>query len=297
MLGRWWRCAPLLIIAFGAASTTSAQAFSLPNLRAELAQLARKIEQMSKQEGELIVENEKLAEDISESKRRLQRGESLLLERQLQGDLRISRERSNQLQALDDSIHVLAEQSLAKQRELVHTLEMEIERLTHEAKISEEVGTRDQVLSRVLQLQKEMETHRAQVEEESDALLLSLKVEISATEGPDEIEQKLTVLKDQQDLVRAKIEQLDRQIEDTEKTIALQRNMLALLRDIGRGEEDEFDLDRNLNMAGLEDAIADADAAVNGKRIEKESWLIRERSLIVKAQEFSREIERILEGK
>ena len=33
--------------------------------------------------------------------------------------------------------------------------------------------------------------------------------------------------------------------------------MLELLRDIRRGEEDEFDLDRNLDIAGLEGEIAE----------------------------------------
>ena len=290
---RCWSRLPFLII--GAVSTTFALE-PLPILRAELDQLAKQIEQVRAEEADLLSENERLAGEISAKKRRLQEGDSRLLELQLQDDLKVSRERSHQIQALDDRIRELTERSIEKKRNLLDALKLEIGRLSEEATAAEDAGIRDRALAEILRLQRDVETHRKQIQSEADELLLALDVVLTKREGPDEIQQKLTVLRDQRDIVRAKIEQLGKQIIETKKTLALRQNMLALLRDIRRGEEDEFDLDQNLNIAGLEDAIAGASSALNGMQTRKESWVIRERLLIEKVNEFSLEIERMLEG-
>ena len=84
-----------------------------------------------------------------------------------------------------------------------------------------------------------METYQARISTESGELLLSLDIILTKTDGPDEIQQKLAIVQDQKDIIRAKIEQLNQQILDTQKKLDLRRNMLELLRDIRRGEEDE----------------------------------------------------------
>ena len=132
---------------------------------------------------------------------------------------------------------------------------------------------------------------------ESSELLLSLNVAPAPTDGPDEIEQKLAVVQDQQDIMRARIEELDRQIRETSKALDLRRNMLELLRDIRRGEEDEFDLDRDLDIAELEAEIADAESALESWRAKRESWYARERIHGEKAADLTRELESMLQGK
>ena len=143
----------------------------------------------------------------------------------------------------------------------------------------------------------ERTTFRGQMARESSELLLSLDVAPVQTDGPDEIQQKLAVLQDQQDIIRAKIGELDRQIRETGKALDLRRNMLELLRDIRRGEEDEFDLDRNLDIAELEGEIADAESVLEIWRAKRESWYAREKIHGEKAVHLASELENMLKGK
>ena len=153
------------------------------------------------------------------------------------------------------------------------------------------------ILAEVLKLQEEAETYQEQMARESSELLLSLDVAPAQTDGPDEIQQKLAVLQDQQDIIRSKIEELDRQIRETSKALDLRRNMLELLRDIRRGEEDEFDLGRNLDIAELEGEIADAESALEIWRAKRESWYAKEKIHGEKAVHLAQELENILQGK
>ena len=132
---------------------------------------------------------------------------------------------------------------------------------------------------------------------ESSELLLSLDVALAQTDGPDELQQKLAVLQDQRDIIRAKIGALDRQIRETSRALDLRRNMLELLRDIGRGEEDEFDLDRTLDIAELEEKIADAESTLEIWRTKRASWYAKEKIRGEKAVQLARELENMLKGK
>ncbi|MYK40190.1 MAG: hypothetical protein F4049_08230 [Gemmatimonadetes bacterium] len=266
-------------------------------MRIQIERLAEQVAGISAESNKLLRENKQLTDRIRTAKQDLQQGSSRLLERQLQDDLQASRELSDQIQALDDRIYALTEESVAKQRLLVGMLNDEIERLSGEARAAKDAKAKTRILAEVLKLQEEAETYREQMARESSELLLSLDVAPAQTDGPDEIQQKLAVLQDQQDIIRNKIEELDRQIRETSKALDLRRNMLELLRDIRRGEEDEFDLDRSLDIAELEGEIADAESALEIWRAERESWYAKEKIHGEKAVHLAQELENMLQGK
>ena len=293
-----WRCLLLFCaISIGAVPAAFAQELTLQNLRIQIEQLAEQAAGISAESNKLLHENKQLTDRIRTAKQDLQQGGDRLLERQLQDDLQASRELSDRIQALDDRIYALTEESVAKQRLLVGMLNDEIERLSGEARAAKDAKTKTRILAEVLKLQKEAETYQEQMARESSELLLSLDVAPAQTDGPDEIQQKLAVLQDQQDIIRSKIEELDRQIRETSKALDLRRNMLELLRDIRRGEEDEFDLDRSLDIAELEGEIADAESALEVWRTKRESWYAKEKIHGEKAVHLAQELENMLQGK
>ena len=293
-----WRCLLLFCaISIGAVPAAFAQEPTLQNLRIQIEQLAEQVADISAESNKLLRENKQLTDRIRTAKQDLQQGSDRLLERQLQGDLQASRELSDRIQALDDQIYALTEESIAKQRTLVGLLNDEVERLSGEARVVKDAKTKTRILAEVLKLQEEAETYREQMARESSELLLSLDVAPAQTDGPDEIQQKLAVLQDQQDIIRSKIEELDRQIRETSKALDLRRNMLELLRDIRRGEEDEFDLDRSLDIAELEGQIADAESALEVWRAKRESWYAKEKIHGEKAVHLAQELENMLQGK
>ena len=293
-----WRCLLLFCaISIGAVPAAFAQELTLQNLRIQIEQLAEQVAGISAESNKLLRENKQLTDRIRTAKQDLQQGSDRLLERQLQDDLQASRELSDRIQALDNRIYALTEESVAKQRLLVGMLNDEIERLSGEAHAAKDAKTKTRILAEVLKLQEESETYREQMARESSELLLSLDVAPAQTDGPDEIQQKLAVLQDQQDIIRSKIEELDRQIRETSKALDLRRNMLELLRDIRRGEEDEFDLDRSLDIAELEGEITDAESALEVWRAKRESWYAKEKIHGEKAVHLAQELENMLQGK
>ena len=297
MLFSWRYLLLFCAISIGAVPAAFAQEPTLQNLRIQIEQLAEQVAGISAESNKLLRENKQLTDRIRTAKQDLQQGSDRLLERQLQGDLQASRELSDRIQALDDRIYALTKESVAKQRLLVGLLNDEIERLAGEARVAKDAKTKTRILAEVLKLQEEAETYREQMARESSELLLSLDVAPAQTDGPDEIQQKLAVLQDQQDIIRSKIEELDRQIRETSKALDLRRNMLELLRDIRRGEEDEFDLDRSLDIAELEGQIADAEAALEVWRAKRESWYAKEKIHGEKAVHLAQELENMLQGK
>ena len=297
MLFSWRYLLLFCAISIGAVPAAFAQEPTLQNLRIQIEQLAEQVAGISAESNKLLRENKQLTDRIRTAKQDLQQGSNRLLERQLQGDLQASRELSDRIQALDDRIYALTEESVAKQRTLVGLLNDEIERLAGEARVAKDAKTKTRILAEVLKLQEEAETYREQMARESSELLLSLDVAPAQTDGPDEIQQKLAVLQDQQDIIRSKIEELDRQIRETSKALDLRRNMLELLRDIRRGEEDEFDLDRSLDIAELEGQIADAESALEVWRAKRESWYAKEKIHGEKAVHLAQELENMLQGK
>ena len=284
-------------LSIGAVPAAFAQEPTLQNLRIQIEQLAAQAAGISAESNKLLRENKQLTDRIRTAKQDLQQGSDRLLERQLQDDLQASRELSDQIQALDDRIYAFTEESIAKQRTLVGLLNDEIERLSGEARVAKDAKTKTRILAEVLKLQEEAETYREQMARESSELLLSLDVAPAQTDGPDEIQQKLAVLQDQQDIIRSKIEELDRQIRETSRALDLRRNMLELLRDIRRGEEDEFDLDRSLDIAELEGEIADAESALEIWRAKRESWDAKEKTHSEKAVHLAQALENMLQGK
>ena len=293
-----WRCLLLFFaISIGTVPAAFTKEPTLQNLRIQIERLAEQVEGISAESNKLLRENKQLTDKIRTAKQDLQRGGGRLLERQLQDDLQASRELSDRIQALDNRIYALTEESVAKQRMLVGMLNAEIERLSGEARVAKDAKAKTRILSEVLKFQEEAETYREQMARESSELLLSLDVALAQTDGPDEIQQKLAVLQDQQDIIRIKIGELDRQIRETSKALDLRRNMLELLRDIRRGEEDEFDLDRNLDIAELEGEIADAESALEVWRAKRESWYAKEKIHGEKAVHLARELENMLQGK
>ena len=293
-----WRCLLLFCaISIGAVPAAFAQEPTLQNLRIQIEQLAEQVAGISAERNKLLRENKQLTDRIRTAKQDLQQGSDRLLERQLQDDLQASRELSDRIQALDNRIYALTEESVAKQRLLVGMLNDEIERLSGEARVAKDAKTKTRILAEVLKLQEEAETYREQMASESSELLLSLDVAPAQTDGPDEIQQKLAVLQDQQDIIRSKIKELDRQIRETSKALDLRRNMLELLRDIRRGEEGEFDLDRSLDIAELEGKIADAESALEVWRAKRESWYAKEKIHGEKAVHLAQELENVLQGK
>ena len=263
-------------------------------LKTQIAQLAKQIETVQTQQDKLFLSNKNLTDKINITKGRLQKGGNILLELRLQQDLKASREIADQIQTLDKKIYDLTEQSVALKKQLVHTLSVEIDNLSREATNMVDAKQRFQRLERVLQLRKEKEKYQAQITEESNELLLALEVNIATDDGPDDILQKAAIIEDQLDIIRDKERKLDRQIKDAQKELSLRRNMLELLRDIGRGEEDEFDLDRNLRIAELQKDIADIEASLETMQAKKEMWQAKEKALAQKPNQFYQEASKLI---
>ncbi len=293
-----WPCLLLLFsISTGAVPAAFTKEPTLQNLRIQIERLGERAAAISAESARLLRENKRLTDRIRTAKQDLQQGGDRLLERQLQNDLQASRELSDRIQELDDRIYALTEESVSRQRMLVGMLNAEIERLSGEARVAEDANAKTRILAAMLKFQEEAENYREQMARGSSELLMALDVALAQTDGPDEIQQKLAVLQDQQDIIRSKIGELDRQIRETGKALDLRRNMLELLRDMRRGEEDEFDLDRNLDIAELEGEIADAESALEIWRIKREDWYAKEKVHGEKAVHLAQELENMLQGK
>ena len=297
MLFSWPWLLLLFAISTGAVPAAFTKEPTLQNLRIQIERLAERAAAISAESTRLLRENKRLTDRIRTAKQDLQQSGDRLLERQLQNDLQASRELSDRIQELDDRIYALTEESVSRQRMLVGMLNAEIERLSGEARVAEDANAKTRILAAMLKFQEEAENYREQMARGSSELLMALDVALAQTDGPDEIQQKLAVLQDQQDIIRSKIGELDRQIRETGKALDLRRNMLELLRDMRRGEEDEFDLDRNLDIAELEGEIADAESALEIWRIKREDWHAKEKVHGEKAVHLARELENMLQGK
>ena len=272
-----------------------AQIPTYSSIKEQLAQIAGQIKVVQARQDELLRRNKELADGINAVKQKLQKDSNLLLELRLQNDLRASREMADQVQELDKSIYGLTKQSVDLKKQLVSLLSAEIDRFSQEADATIDTEKRLQRLQRVLQLQKEKETYQTQIAEESNELLLSLEVTIAEDDGPDDILQKAAIIEDQRDIIRDKGRKLDSQILNIQKNISLQRNMLELLRDIGRGEEDELDLDRSLRIAERQEEIRDMESALKVMQAKREMWRVREKSLAKKAEHFYQEAAKLLQ--
>ena len=271
---------------------TQAPTYSV--LKTQIAQLAKQIGAVQTQQDQLFRKNKELTDKINTTKQRLQKGGNLLLELRLQNDLKAYREIADQTQALDKKIYDLTERAVALKKQLVNVLSVEIDKLSQEATTTIDAKKRFQQLQRMLQLQKEKETYQAQITEESNDLLLALEVTITEEDGPDDILQKAAIIEDQRDIIRDKERKLDRQIRDTQKELSLRRNMLELLRDIERGEEDEFDLNRNLRIAELQEEIANIEASLEMMQAKKEMWQTKENALAKKVEQFNQEASKLM---
>lgn len=261
----------------------------------QIAQIAGQIKAVQTRQDELLSRNKELTDGINATKQKLQKGGNLILELRLQNDLKASREMADQLQQLDKKLYGLTKRSVGLKKQLVNLLSAEIDRLSQEADTIADNKKRLQRLQRVLQLQKEKETYQAQITQESNELLLSLELTIEEDDGPDDILQKAAIIEDQRDIIRAKEQKLGIQIRNAQKNVNLQRNMLELLRDIRRGEEDELDLDRSLRIAERQEEIADMEADLKIMQAKKEMWQARDKSLAKKVEQFYREASKLLQ--
>lgn len=273
----------------------SAQPTAYSSIKEQLAQVAGQIKVLQIQQDGLLRKNKELTDEISNLKRRLQKGNNLLLERRLQNDLKESREISDQIQELDKKIYGLTNRSVNLKNQLVSLLNKDIDTLSREADAAIDSSKRLQHLQRVLQLQKEKEAYQTQIAEESNELLLSLEIIIADNDGPDDIFQKAAIIEDQCDIMRAKIYKLGSQIRDIQKNINLQQNMLELLHDIGRGAEDELDLDHSLRIAERQEEIRDMESTLKLMQARRDIWKVREETLTMKAKQFYQEAAKMLQ--
>ena len=145
MLFSWRYLLLFCAISIGAVPAAFAQEPTLQNLRIQIEQLAAQVAGISAESNKLLRANKQLTDRIRTAKQDLQQGSDRLLERQLQDDLQASRELSDQIQALDDRIYALTEESVAKQRLLVGMLNDEIERLAGEARAAKDAKTKTRI--------------------------------------------------------------------------------------------------------------------------------------------------------
>jgi len=262
-------------------------------LKAQIARLAQQIEAVQTEQDQLLRKNKALTDKINATKRQLQKGGNPLVELQLQNDLKASRTLADEVQALDKENHEHTQQSIALKKQLVGMLNREIEELSREANITRNAKQKARRLEQVLALQKEMEAYQEQITAESNELLLGLDITVAQTDGPEEIQQKTAIVQDQRDIIQAKIQRLGQQIRDTRMKLSLQQNMLELLRDIRRGEDDEFDLDRDLRIAESQEAIGDAETTLELLQTKLENWQVKEKSLAEKIKRFSQEVKKL----
>jgi len=265
------------------------------SLRDQLVRISGQIKTAQEQQDVLLRRNKGITDRINSAKQRLQKGSNLLLELRLQNDLRSSRELADQMQEMDKKTYGLIKRSVDLKKQLVNLLNAEINRLSQEANATRNRKKRLQRLQDVLKLQKEKETYQSQITEESNELLLSLEIIVENDDGPDDILQKVAILKDQRDIIRDKERKLDSQIQNIQKNINMHRSMLGLLQDIGRSEEDKLDMDRNLRIVALHEDISDMEVSLDVMLAKKELWHAREKILTEKAEQFYREASNLLQ--
>ena len=272
----------------------SAQMSNYSILKKQVADVTKKIAAKQSQQDDLLRKNKEYTDRINATKLKLQKDSNLLLERRLQGDLKKSRQLADEMQKLDKEIYSLTKQSVELKKRLVDLLSVEIDRLTQEANSTVNSKKKLEQIQRALELQKEKESYYSQITEESNELLLALEVTIEEDDGPDDILRKVAIVEDQQDIIRGKVRELDTQIQSIQKNIGLQRSMLELMRDIGRGEEDEMDLDRSTRIAERQEQIADMEADLQVMKAKKEMWQARDRVLAEKIEKFHQELSNLL---
>ena len=272
----------------------SAQVSEYSTLKKQVADVTKQIAAKQSQQDDLLRKNKEYTDRINATKLKLQKDNNLLLERRLQGDLKKSRQLADEMQELDREIYSLTKQSVELKKQLVDLLGVEIDRLTREANATIDSKKKLGQIQRALELQEEKESYYNQITEESNELLLALEVTVQEDDGPEDILRKVAIVEDQQDIIRDKVRKLDTQIQSTQKNIGLQRSMLELMRDIGRGEEDEMDLDRSTRIAERQEQIADMEADLQVMKAKKEMWQARDKMLAEKVEKFHQELSNLL---
>ncbi len=272
----------------------SAQMSDYSILKKQVADVTKRIAAKQSQQDNLLRKNKEYTDRINATKLKLQKDNNLLLERRLQGDLKKSRQLADEMQELDKEIYSLTKQSVELKRQLVDLLSVEIDRLTQEANST--VNSKEKLgqIQRALELQQEKESYYNQITEESNELLLALEVTVEEDDGPEDILRKIAIVEDQKDIIRGKVQKLDTQIQSIQKNIGLQQSMLELMRDIGRGEEDEMDLDRSTRIAERQEQIADMEADLQVMKAKKEMWQARSKMLAEKVERFHQELSNLL---
>ena len=286
----------LFSMLLGLSLSAEALEASRSGLQSQITYIAQQMKDLQNKQEKLLRQNDKWIDRINSAKKQLQKRNNPLVEIQLQTDLKASRTLSDQIQVLDGKIYALTEQSVAAKKELMEVMNTEIETLSREADATENAKKKRARLSQVLRIQKEKEAIQAQIRAESNELLLGLNITLVETDGPDEIQQKLAIIQDQLDILQTKIRELDIRVKEMKKKLGLLSNMLELLRDIRRGEDDEFDLDRNLRIAELQEDIAQMETTLAVLGAKKSSWQMKETVLAEKATQFSQEVLKFLKG-
>ncbi len=294
---------PAHIIA-GLAAALAALAFHVAVARADLSAIAgleaslksvvERTESTVAAQNSLLRQSAELTGRIDKLKRELRDSATPIKSRRLQTDLRAAQSLAEQIAALDVQLADLSRESLRTKRAIIDELGEEIARLSAAAESSDDPADKARWIEQGLHLQTTRERYLDETARQSRNLLLTVEVTLTETDGPDDIRAKTDIVRDQQDTIRERIGELSAETIATEERLELLQGMWELLREMRRGEDDEFDLDRSLRMTELEDEMANLREAVLVLRARSERWRERIAGLEDKAAEFDRELQRTI---
>ena len=231
-------------------------AWAEPSTRAEvearLADIAVGVAQVTRAQDTLLRRSRSLATRIDAAKRDLADDSDARNDRALQRDLRAAQALADDLQALDGELNGLTQEGVVTRKALIALLDVDIAGIVARSEAASTAEERERILGGAITVQTERDTHAAALRAQSRELLLGLDVTLDDADGPEQITQKVEVVRDQLDAVEARIATLSDEIRAAQEKLDLLRGMWELLQELRRGEEDELDLDRDLRAAEIE---------------------------------------------
>ncbi|MBT5535760.1 hypothetical protein HOK31_22005, partial [Candidatus Poribacteria bacterium] len=249
---RAWAPWAVAVGIFAAACSLWAQSPTRGDLEGRLADIGDRVANLTQDQDALLRRSRSLANRIDDAKRDLPENGDPRSDRDLQRDLRAAQALADQLETLDVERHALTQEGVTVRQAVMLALDAEIDAIVARSDAAETTEARERILAEAIALQAERDAHATALRAQSRELLLGLDVALEDTDGPDQIAQKIGVVRDQLDIVDDRIAALSDDIRSAKEKFGLLRGMWELLQELRRGEEDELDLDRDLRAAEIE---------------------------------------------
>lgn len=159
-----------------------------------------------------LADSNTLAEKVSDLKKQLAQEKSLIKEYQLKESLKESHRLSQKIEALNRQIRELEKEGETLNERLVALYENKLDALIRNLEKEKDSGRRDQILKEIVAWHQKKSRLLATQPSEPGRLAPLPNITVRAEDTPEEIREKINLVKDYQDKLTRQIQELDKGI-------------------------------------------------------------------------------------